>query len=228
MTFSEQHFHSVGYLVYNRAQLRHLGSLGLPWKGKSILELGAGIGDYTQWLMGQGASVIAVEARIENIAVFLDRVPNVPVARMNLDSPNGALSGMHFDVVMGYGLLYHLQDPRVVLKWVSERCGMAIFETQVSWGTKSQLNPINEDTSNPTAAFGGVGCRPTRQWVWEALKAVFPFVYATTMRPNHAEFPANWATSGNMVRRAIFVASHRPMNNPKLTTELPMQQKAGL
>ena len=229
MTYSEQHFHSVGYLSYNRAQLRHLESLGLLWKEKSVLELGVGIGDYTQWLVAQGASVIAVEARIENIAVFLERVPDVPVARINLDHPNGVLSSMRFDVVMGYGILYHLQDPCMMLKWASERCDMAIFETRVSWGTESQLNSTSEDVNNPTAAFGGMGCRPTRQWVWDALKAVFPCVYATTTQPSHVEFPTNWMKSGDMVRRAIFVASHHLLgDNLKLVGKLPMYQKVAL
>jgi len=40
-------FHSVGYLRHNARRLEHLNSLGLDISGRSVLELGAGIGDHT-------------------------------------------------------------------------------------------------------------------------------------------------------------------------------------
>lgn len=70
-TFRAQH-----YLTINQARMAHLKSLGLFIRGKTILELGAGIGDITKALIEMGsAKVTRVESRPENCAVMEREMP---------------------------------------------------------------------------------------------------------------------------------------------------------
>ena len=41
------HVHSENYLRINGRRLEHLASLGLPLDGRTVLEVGAGLGDLT-------------------------------------------------------------------------------------------------------------------------------------------------------------------------------------
>lgn len=43
------YFHSYDYLRHNARRLEHLASLGLPITGRSVLEVGAGIGDHSHF-----------------------------------------------------------------------------------------------------------------------------------------------------------------------------------
>jgi hypothetical protein len=43
-----------------------------------------------------------------------------------------------------------------------------------------------------TQALRGVGCRPTRLWVYNRLKRLFPFVYLPSTQPTLPDFPTEW------------------------------------
>src|ERR1700689_2103588 len=63
-------FHSPNYLRHNARRLEHLASLGLDLHGRSVLELGAGIGDHTTFFLDRDCSVVSVEPRPENCHLF--------------------------------------------------------------------------------------------------------------------------------------------------------------
>ncbi|MEG4231950.1 hypothetical protein QUA40_07545 [Microcoleus sp. Pol11C3] len=56
-------FHCDGYLRHNQRKLEHLASLGLDIVGKTVLELGAGIGDHTSFFRDRSCEVIVTEGR---------------------------------------------------------------------------------------------------------------------------------------------------------------------
>lgn len=58
-------------------------------------------------------------------------------------------------------------------------------------------------------SFQGIGCQPTRPWVFSHQKTLFPYAYATKTQPAHEEFPLDWTPppARNGLHRAVFVAS---------------------
>jgi 16S rRNA A1518/A1519 N6-dimethyltransferase RsmA/KsgA/DIM1 with predicted DNA glycosylase/AP lyase activity len=52
-------FHSNHYLRMNQRRLEHLASLGLPLSGRTVLELGAGIGDLSTFFLDRAAPLLA-------------------------------------------------------------------------------------------------------------------------------------------------------------------------
>ena len=75
-------------------------------------------------------------------------------------------------------------------------------------------------------AFHGTGCRPTRLWLFNRLKAAFAHVYVPRTQPAHAEFPSDWtaAAPADRMTRAVFVASRAPLALPTLLDHLPDHQ----
>ena len=232
-------FKHPNYQRHNGRRLEHLASLGLDLRGKSVLELGAGVGDLSIFFLDRDCTLVSVEARAENCQIFADTMAALEsggykrgsrgrLIRGEVESLDRLIGGM-FDIVFCYGLLYHLRDPEAVLASMAARCtGLLLLETCVSLGNAEALNPISEPVAEPSQAFEGRGCRPTRPWIFTRLKKLFPYVYVPRTQPAHDEFPLDWTVTVAPApyTRAVFVASRMGLNNPLLLEELPDRQTA--
>lgn len=224
-------FQSAPYLRHNQSRLTHLASLQLDLDGKTVLEVGAGIGDHTGFYLARGCRVMVTEIRPENLAVLEDRFraeSRVAVRALDLDDP--ADLGQRFDVIHCYGILYHLQRPAGALEFLARHCGsLLLVESCVTPGNEPLIHPLPEPTHQFSQAFHGTGCRPTRAWVWEQLKALMPHVYSTRTQPAHEEFPLDWIAAADdatgTLKRAVFVASRAELDrNRTLLDALPDRQ----
>ena len=111
------------------------------------------------------------------------------------------------------------------MRFLSESCSdLLLLETIVGDGDANAINPYAENRALAGAAYSGLGCRPSRAWVLARLREQFAHVYLPMTQPNHYEFPIDWTVPGRFARRAIFVASRRPLQNPLLVTDLPERQ----
>jgi len=217
-------FLNDSYQRHNRRRQEHLASLALPLAGKRVLELGAGIGDHTSFFLDRNCSLTVTDAREENVAYVRSRYPNINTRVLDIETIVPPDLHAH-DVVYAYGLLYHLGDPGSSLARIASLTAeMLLLETCVSFGAHEAVNLVNEDTTDPTQAAHGMGCRPTRLWVFNSLKLHFPHVYITRTQPWHEEFPIDWRstppanTTG--LYRSVFVASHRPIASTFLADHL--------
>lgn len=221
-----QLFHSDPYVRHTARRLEHLASLRIPVEGMSVLEVGAGIGDLSHYFLDRGCTVTITEARSENLAHLAQRYPNGNVQFLDLESPS-RVDGSPFDVVLCYGTLYHLSNPKEALDFLSESTSKMLFlETCVSFGEQEEVHLIKEP-DNPTQAYSGMGCRPTRSWLFRELRRLFQHVYVPTTQPCHSEFPLDWTmpekhTAG--FQRAVFIASRTPLDNEALAPSLLSRQ----
>ncbi len=218
-----------GYLYrrLNERRLEHLAALRLNLAAKSVLEVGAGVGDLTGFFLDRGCQVLALEARHANLQVLRSRHPAVPTMKVDLDHVEpGTLSGQTFDVVHCYGVLYHLAQPQDAIAFMSRHCrDLLLLETCVSMQDDDSLNACSEPIANPTQALSGQGCRPSRRWVIRELKQHFTYVYVPRSQPTHEQFPTDWATEPpGTLTRAVFVASRVSLVNDELLLDLPMKQ----
>jgi len=226
-------FRAPYYMRHNARRLEHLASLGFDLFGKSVLEVGAGVGDLTSFFIDRGCTVTAIEPRPENVQAFQETFrdyyygPSVTVRLITCDvEAMPLLVREEFDIVFCYGLLYHTSDPGRVLTLLAERCsGFLLLETCVSFGDGEAVNPVEEDAVQSTQSFHGGACRPSRPWIFNRLRELFPFVYVPLTQPTHEEFPLDWTTraSGGLTR-AVFIGSRRPLDQPLLLDHLPDRQ----
>jgi ubiquinone/menaquinone biosynthesis C-methylase UbiE len=220
-------FHSPEYLRHNARRLEHLASLRIPVAGMSVLEVGAGIGDHSHYYIDRGCSITITEVRSNNLQHLKKRYPHNSVRFLDMENPT-IVDDSPFDVVHCYGLLYHVRNAEQALEFLS-RCtkGFLLLETCVSFGENEALNSIKEDQANPSQASSGIGCRPTRPWLFKRLKRLFENVYLPKTQPNHEQFPLDWAAPEKhqaTLQRAIFIASREKLENDMLTTSLVRDQ----
>jgi len=219
-------FHSVAYLRHNQRRQEHLASLGLPLANRTVIEVGAGIGDHTSFFLDRNCEVITTEGRPENLRLLRRRLPQVDARLLDLDDPEAVL-GEQAEVAYCYGTLYHLQRPTEALAFLADRTSdLLLLETCVSPGSDERVNPVSEDRRSPSQALSGHGCRPTRPWVWARLEEHFPHVYMTKTQPWHEEFPLAWSFElpPEHLTRTVFVATRSPLENPRLTRSIPATQ----
>ena len=214
-------FHASHYTRINQRRLEHLASLRLPIAGASVLELAAGIGDLTGFFADRGCAVVSTEGRPENLAVLRQRYPSLEVRLLDLDNP--VHLGRSFDIVFCYGALYHLSRPSEAIDFMAECCRhMLLLDTCVSLGQEPLLNPITEPSEDPSQSITGQGCRPTRSWVYQRLKRLFPYVYIPRTQPCHEDYVLDWTVPpapSVPYTRAVFIASRQPLDNPLLADE---------
>jgi SAM-dependent methyltransferase len=220
-------FHSSEYLRMNSRRLEHLASLRLALSGKSVLELGAGIGDHSHYYLDRGCQLTITEVRKRNLSYLRKRFPNVEVHHLDLEEPI-MLDGAPFDVVHCYGILYHLTNPGKALDFIGRLCKeLLLLETVISFSEEGDVLQVKEIRINPTQSYVGSGSRPTRTWVFRELKKHFAHVYIPRTQPNHEQFPIDWSSSQSHGRlsRAIFIGSREPIENDLLSDQLLMLQR---
>ncbi len=222
-------FHSSHYLRHTARRLEHLASLGLPLDGRSVLEVGAGVGDFSHFYLDRGCRVTITDARASNVRYLCNRYPGEDVRRWDLEGPD-APEGGPWDVVHCYGVLYHTGRPDDVLDRLAAECsGLLLLETKVAPGRETGFSLTSESRRPLSMAVHGTGCRPTRSWVFAALGDRFEHVYVPLTQPRHEEFPTDWTTDSDpaLPLRAVFIASRRPLESPLLVPELVDVQRAG-
>lgn len=215
-------FDSPEALAINRARMLHLESLKLTLAGKSVLDVGCGVGNLTRFFLERNCRVTCIDGRPENIETLKRRLPGVPayVARVDTD-PLVRLG--RFDVVFCYGLLYHLENPVDGLRNLASVCDeFLLLETVVSDHELPVVRLLDEPGDTANQALGGLGCRPTPSFVAMALtRAGFGFVYVPVTPPSHPDFQFDWLNNldcarDNHLLRCVFVASRRELENPQL------------
>lgn len=215
-------FQNETYQRINNARLKHLASLNLPLAGKTVLEVGAGIGLHTHFFEEWGCKVVSTDGRQENVDDMNRHYPERENRLFNLLDFGSYASFGEFDIIFCYGTLYHTPKPEEILKGLSSLCReMLLLETCVTPGEHVDIH-LTRETESFDQAIGVVGCRPTRPWIIETLKKYYGYAYVTKTQPNHVDFDLDWQIPvKKQNHRAVFVGSKKPVVAPQLLTVLP-------
>lgn len=217
-------FETADALHINRARLDHLASLGLDIDGRRVIEVGAGIGLLSVFFEARGCQLLSTEGRSDNLAEIARRLPARQTRQVDLDRDHDLTALGRFDHAFCYGTLYHLAKPLEALAALAGVADTLLLETCLTPGAHVDMHLVREGPSH-NQALAGVGCRPTRPWIMQTLRALWGHAYTTTDQPDHPDFEIDWLLSykhGN--HRAVFVASRTPLQEPKLTETLPDRQ----
>ena len=218
-------FGSDHYTRHNQRRLEHLATLDLPLAGRSVIEVGAGIGDHTSFFLDRGCSIVASDGRPENVELLRGRHPSISVRQLDVDDPDPGFRESA-EVVYCYGTLYHLQRPGEALVFLADRCtSLMLVETCVSFGDDERLVLVDEDVSN---LAGSPGYRLSPDAAPGPPAPHRPYVYMPRTQPWHEEFPVDWTSppiAPDQLIRAIYVASRDPLQNRLLTEEIPQRQE---
>lgn len=204
------------------ARLQHLKSLSLPFSGKSVIDVGCGIGRFSTFFEEQECDVFCADGRAENIEKLRELYPSRKCAVVDVESPDILTYGI-FDVVFCYGLLYHLADPFGFIKSTSKICReMIIIETCILDAKEPVLRLVMEDQQNVTQSLHPMGCRPSASYVITCLRlSGFEYIYKPVTLPDHPQFKYklrndySYLKRGHLIRD-IFIASRCKITNASL------------
>ena len=210
-----------GALNINDARIKHLNSLNLDFKDKTVLETGAGgKGDFTKYLLKFTKDITLNDSRIENINNLLS-VNNLNLEYNTWDLNENIPLDNIFDIIFCYGTFYHLQNPEKTIINLSKICkDFIIIETVTSGQNDMCINICTEDVNTLNQSSTGYGCRPGRGYVFNLLKKHFKFVYTLKTQPDNEEFPKIFPINNNGNNRCIFIGSHVNIENDILIHDL--------
>ncbi|MBI2100026.1 MAG: methyltransferase domain-containing protein [Candidatus Vogelbacteria bacterium] len=199
-------------LDINLARLNHLKSLNLNLAGKRVVDTGCGVGHLAQFFVQQDCDILGLEGRPENIAELKKKYPGLKCALADVEQDDLSKFG-EFDVVFCYGLLYHTENPALVIEKLSGICQeLILLETCITDYPEPLLRYI-EETGTYSQALRGLGSRPTPSLVVSLLKFNgFKHVYLPKYLPNHQDFEfkfqgdLSYQKNGHNIRQ-IFIAT---------------------
>lgn len=180
MTITE-HFRDSRYELLNKLRWETLLGMGIPIKGQTIFEPGAGIGDQTEWLLEQGAARVFVnDGRPDNLDIIRERFADdcrVWLVEGDLElSLWPKLPEQSIDLVFLWGVYYHVKDSFedfAVLRSLARVGRSIVLEFLESPEDKTD----EYSYANPSTSISQFGIRPTMATMIRGLKMHWTNVY---------------------------------------------------
>ena len=138
------------------------------FKNKTMLELGCGYGDIGMHFDGLGAKVTFAEGRQEHIDVFKKRYPDKEIIQLNQEFPWDL--ERKFDIVIHWGVLYHLNNWQQDLLSLSRHTNLIFLETEVCDSDNEDIDLKLEPSDRYDQEMGSCASRPSANNVEKNLK----------------------------------------------------------
>ena len=181
--------HQADYMERRRA---FLGGFLPQWKReldlRTALDVGCGVGYFSAFLRDASFQVTAVDGREENVAEARARHPGIDFHAYDSEDPQLAALGT-FDLVLAFGLLYHLENPSRAVRNLHALTGkLLLIESLFVPGEAPALLSLDEYAVEDQS-LRTVSCYPTEGAIIKmAFRAGFPNVYHFREFPDHAQF----------------------------------------
>ncbi len=199
-------------LEINKARLANLDTLGIAFRGKSVIDIGCGIGHLAGYFTAKNCPVLCVDGRKENIRILKSRYPQLP-ARV-IDIERSSLRGLKkFDIVFCYGLLYHTENPALVLERMCKLCKDILLIETVICDYDKPLVRFEEETTAVNQSLTTLACRPTINFIRLKLeKSGFRYLYTPKILPDYPDFKFKFKNNlefsdKEALHRKIFIAA---------------------
>jgi SAM-dependent methyltransferase len=209
------------YTAITEARLAHLASLELPVDGRSVLDVGCGVGRLSTFFEERGCDVTCIDGRQENIELLRRNYPTRRAVVVDVEGDE-LLEYGPCDVVFCYGLLYHLADPFAFVLRAAQICRELMIIETCTTDAEDPVVFLLRDVDDPTMSIRAVASRPSPAYVVTALRtAGFDHVYSPTTLPDHEDFRYQrlndlaYERDGHNLRD-VFVAARAPLDNPQL------------
>jgi FkbM family methyltransferase len=176
---------------------------------RSAVDAGCGVGFFTQTLTELGLATRGFDGRFENVVEARKRFPKIAFERGDIESAEISALGT-FDLVLCFGLLYHLESPMRAIRHLRALTGKGLLiESMCAPGDDAGMilreEPLQDDQSLTDMAF-----YPSEMCLVKMLyRAGFAHVYRVPRLPEHDDFRE---TNNHARRRTIVFASHQPVS----------------
>jgi SAM-dependent methyltransferase len=136
------------------------------FKSKSILELGCGYADIGNEFYKMGANITSSDARKEHLDVVNKKYPYIETKLINA---NDKIIENKYDIIIHWGLLYHLNEIENHLENISNICNILLLESEVC-DSDNDSYYIDTKEEGYDQAYNLIGIRPSQSYVEKILK----------------------------------------------------------
>lgn len=175
----------------------------------TALDAGAGLGFFSQTLFECGLQVRGFDGRAENAAESRRRFPHIPFDQADLQDRD-VLNLGQFDLVLCFGLLYHLENPLLAvrhLRGLTKQC--LLLESMCVPDDRPSLL-LREEPHEVDQSLTDVAYYPSELSLIKMLyRAGFAFVYRVAPLPDHEDFRE---TREHRRKRTVLLASAAPVH----------------
>jgi len=133
---------------------------------KSLLELGGGYGDNGNLFKNLGSIVTSSDARNEHLIIGKNKYPDIKFELLDCDND---LIKEKYDIILHWGVLYHLKNIEFNLKNVCEKCDYLLLETEVCNSLDDSTNLLLFENNSYDQAYNRYGSRPSEKMIEKIL-----------------------------------------------------------
>lgn len=209
------------YDLLNRARSEVVAGLIAELKPKlnlqTAIDVGCGLGYFSQFLKCLGLDVTAVDGRRENLNEAQRRSPEIRFLHFNVE--DSAIRSLgKFDLVFCFGLLYHLENPMLAIRHLREMAGRLLLVEAVIQPGDEPVMALIEETANEDQGLNYIAFYPTEACLLKMFyRAGFSYAYTFSTKPNHPEYAVHDRTPRI---RTMLAASHALVQS-KLLLKVP-------
>jgi FkbM family methyltransferase len=179
----------------------------------TAMDAGCGVGFFADILQDCGLSVGGFDGRMENVAEARKRFPGIPFEQGDIQDPGIRALGK-FDLVLCFGLLYHLENPMLAIRHLRSLTGKGLLlESMCLPGDQAGMI-VREEPSREDQSLTEIALYPSESCLVKMLyRAGFAAVYRTAVLPDHDDFRD---TPEHTRRRTVLFASLAAITFPGL------------
>lgn len=157
---------------------------------QTAIDVGCGFGHFSQFLKSSGLAVTAVDGRQQNVDEAQRRNPDIRFFRFDAEDPSIRSLGK-FDLVLCFGLLYHLENPMLTIRHLYELTGKLLLVEGVIHPGNEAMMALIEETTHEDQGLNHIAFYPTESCLLKMFyRAGFSHAYTFSTRPNHPEYGA--------------------------------------
>jgi FkbM family methyltransferase len=170
----------------------------------NAVDAGCGVGFFSQTLAECGLNVCGFDGRAKNVAEARRRFPQIPFEQGDIEALSILQLG-RFDLVLCFGLLYHLENPLLAIRHLyglTEKC--LLLESMCLPYEKPSM-VLRDEPRQEDQSLTEVACYPSEGGLAKMLyRAGFRMVYRVIPPPDHEDFHE---TIEHSRRRTVLLAS---------------------
>lgn len=180
---------------------------------KTAIDVGCGIGLFSHYLVNAGFTVKAVDGREENVLEARKRFPHIDFDIWNVEERPSKNWGM-FDIVLCFGLLYHLENPFLALRHFHSLTKSILLIESIVVPSQAPIARLVNEHQGKDQGLQYVAFIPTESCLIRMLYHVgFSYVYRSSTFPHHEEFRTTFFTKR---RRTFLIASKQKLSSSQL------------
>ena len=175
----------------------------------TAIDSGCGVGFFSQMLSECGLQVRGFDGRSQNVAEARARFPEIRFDQGDVESASIRDCGV-FDLVLCFGLLYHLENPLAAIRNLRALAGKCLLLESMCVPGEKTAALLREEPRLDNQSLTDVAFYPSEATLIKMLyRAGFHVVYRVVALPVHDDFRE---TATHERRRTMLLASHFPVD----------------